>query len=77
MPEKLPEERPKSERRVRRPTPLGLMGPPAGMEPPKASGLPSLRATGIMVAFMAAALLLWACLWPPRVDPRSILFGGG
>ncbi len=58
MPEKLPEERPKSERRVRRPTPLGLMGPPEGMEPPQASGLPSLRAVGFMVAFMTAAVLL-------------------
>ena len=58
MAEKPPEERPKSERRVRRPTPLGLLGPPEGMEAPRASGLPSLRAVGIMVVFMAAALLL-------------------
>ena len=58
MAEKPPEERPEPERRSRRPTPLGLMGPPEGMEPPKASGLPSLRAVGIMVVFMAAALLL-------------------
>ena len=58
MPEKLPEERPNAERRVGRPTPLGLMGPPEGMEPPQASGLPSLRAVGFMVAFMTAAVLL-------------------
>ena len=58
MAEKPPEGRPESERRVRRATPLGLMGPPEGAEPPRASGLPSLRAVGIMVAFMALAVLL-------------------
>ena len=58
MAEKPPEERPEPQRRARRPTPLGLMGPPEEMEPPRASGLPSPRAVGIMVAFMAAALLL-------------------
>ncbi len=58
MAEKPPEEHPKPERRVRRSTPLGLMGPPEGMEAPQASGLPSLRAVGFMVAFMTAAVLL-------------------
>ena len=58
MPEKLPEERPNAEHRLRRPTPLGLMGPPEGMEPPQASGLPSLRAVGFMVAFITAVVLL-------------------
>ena len=42
-------------RQVRRPSPLGLMGP-ATEELPKESGLPSLRAVGFMALFIALVL---------------------
>jgi hypothetical protein len=42
-------------RQVRRPSPLGLMGP-ATEEAPKESGLPSLRAVGFMALFIALVL---------------------
>jgi len=46
---------PPRQRQVRRPSPLGLMGP-ASEEAPKASGLPSLRAVGFMALFIALVL---------------------
>jgi hypothetical protein len=46
---------PPRQRQVRRPSPLGLMGP-ATEEPPKESGLPSLRAVGFMALFIALVL---------------------
>ena len=46
---------PQRQRQVRRPSPLGLMGP-ATEEPPKESGLPSLRAVGFMALFIALVL---------------------
>jgi hypothetical protein len=46
---------PPRQRQVRRPSPLGLMGP-ATEEPPKASGLPSLRAVGFMALFIGLVL---------------------
>lgn len=47
------------QRRSRRPSPLGLMGPPQD-EAPRASGWPSARAAVIMLAVMAAIL---AAVW--------------
>jgi hypothetical protein len=46
---------PPRRRQVRRPSPLGLMGP-ATEEAPKESGLPSLRAVGFMALFIALVL---------------------
>lgn len=58
MPEKPTGEPAAPERRIRRPSPLGLMGPPES-EAPRANPLPSLRAVGIMVAFMVGVILVW------------------
>jgi hypothetical protein len=52
-----PEALPRQRRRLRRPSPLGLMGP-SDEELPKESGLPSLRAAGIMALFIAVTLIL-------------------
>lgn len=48
---------PRERREVRRPSPLGLMGPPTE-ESPKESGLPSVRAIGIMLIVVALVLIL-------------------
>jgi len=48
---------PQRPRQLRRPSPLGLMGP-ATEEAPKESGLPSLRAVGFMALFIAVVLVL-------------------
>ncbi len=61
MPDKPTEKNEAPERRIRRPSPLGLMGP-AESEVPKANPLPSWRAVGIMVGFIAAVLLIWSLI---------------
>jgi len=61
MPDKPTEESQAPERRIRRPSPLGLMGP-AESDVPKANPLPSLRAVGIMVGFMVVVLVIWSLI---------------
>lgn len=50
-----PGPRPELKRRARRSSPLGLEQEPL-VDVPRANPLPSLRAVGIMVALMAAAI---------------------